>query len=364
MSWTRPAKDLVQLSATAAVGQFQGARVESLARADLGNGHVMGKYHLDSVAVSNRGMSSDLKIELIPDQTVDKLRHHFSRGEVLNRARNLDEKFSDPGETKYGLVVHYPVQFECLRAALGYKRHEFQRELSASHKWFSSGGQTNTDFYKSDNGKYIAKCISSLEFENFQSIASNYFRYIFSVVCANKDTFLSKIVAVVEMKHGKEDKRFLVVMEGITYGMNVNDSTKTYDLKGSKMNRFLKTNIKSKTNLDTNFLLERNGDPIVLQMPQEVDFFSVLERDVSFLRDKELIDYSLLLVVNKQDKVVKVGIIDYLRKYDIKKKIEHNLKKIKNFGQDPTIVNPSIYADRFLETMHRNVIAKSHQSIF
>lgn len=94
-------------------------------------------------------------------------------------------------------------------------------------------------------------------------------------------------------------------------------------------------------------------------MPLDIDFFSILERDVNFLKDKDIVDYSLLLVLHKQDNCVKVGIIDYLRKYDLKKKIEFGLKKIKNFGQDPTIVNPSQYAERFLDFMRKCIIAKN-----
>lgn len=66
------------------------------------------------------------------------------------------------------------------------------------------------------------------------------------------------------MRVGKEEKKYVMIMEGITFGLKINEHIKIFDLKGSKMNRFRRTNIRANTNLDTNYLLERNGDPLVV----------------------------------------------------------------------------------------------------
>jgi hypothetical protein len=314
------------------------------------------RYHLDE---PNKPPLPSLNAEPLVKGTIDKIYNYFCRPELHSNMKYMSELFKEPSKVKYSVTIHYPVQFEALRIALGYKRKDFNKTLLASHRWLSSGGQTNADFYKSDNGRFVAKCISSLEFENFQQNALHYFKYMFSTICSNKETFLSKILAMVEMKVGKEDKTILMVMEGITYGLHTNENMRIFDLKGSKMNRFRREKIRTKTSLDTNYLLERNGDPLFVQMPAGMDFFAILERDVNYLRDRDIVDYSLLLVIQKGDLKVKVGIIDYLRKYDFKKKIEFGLKKIKNFGQDPTIVNPSQYADRFLQFMKNCIVPKS-----
>ena len=317
------------------------------------------KYNLDKPhAKTKTAASGDLKPDLLPKTIIERIISHFMKPEVHANMKILSDVFEAPQETKYNIVVHFPIKFECLRIALGYKRKEFNKALAESHRWASSGGQTNSDFYKTDNGRFIAKCISSLEFEMFLQNALHYFKYVFSSVCSNKETFLSRVLSLVEIKVGKEEKKYLTIIEGITFGMKLNEFVRIYDLKGSKMNRFRKSNIRTKTNLDTNYLLERNGDPIVLQMPVGMDFFATLERDVNFLKDRDIVDYSLLLVLQKQDRVVRVGIIDYLRKYDLKKRIEHGLKKMRNFGQDPTIVNPTQYGDRFLQMMKTCIVAK------
>lgn len=316
---------------------------------------VFGMYHID-----RRPNTIDhLNCEPLSKAVVDRIMSLFSKQDLHSNMKQLSDIFREPSKTKYSVILHHPVQFECLRQVLGHKRSDFVRALAASHKWLSSGGQTNSDFYKTDNGRFIAKGVSALEFENFQQLAQSYFKYVFASAFNNKETFLGHILAVVEIKVGKEEKKYLMIMENVVFGLKMNEYIKVFDLKGSQMNRFRKSNIRTKTNLDTNYLLERNGDPIVVQMPSGIDFFKILERDVAFLRDKGIVDYSMLLVVHKQDRVIKVGIIDYLRKYDFKKKIEHGFKKIKNFGLDPTIVNPDQYADRFLRFMRTCIVPKS-----
>lgn len=53
------------------------------------------------------------------------------------------------------------------------------------------------------------------------------------------------------------------------------------------------------------------------------------------------------------NKVLKVGIIDYLQNYSLMKKGEYLIKKFKNLGKNPTIVSPDTYANRFFNQMKR-----------
>jgi 1-phosphatidylinositol-3-phosphate 5-kinase len=139
---------------------------------------------------------------------------------------------------------------------------------------------------------------------------------------------------------------YFVVMENINYGL-MGKKLKVYDLKGSKANRFAETKIVGETLLDTNYNLERNGDPLSLRAPPNLDLFQALSSDSRFLSQNEIVDYSLLVVMDVENKVIKVGIIDYLQNYNLTKKTEHLIKKFKNMGKNPTIVKPNIYAQRF-----------------
>lgn len=65
-------------------------------------------------------------------------------------------------------------------------------------------------------------------------------------------------------------------------------------------------------------------------------------------------DYSLL--VGLDDKFLIVGIIDYIRKFTIDKRIESYLKQVVD-QRLPTIVSPNVYKSRFIEAMDRYFLA-------
>lgn len=65
-------------------------------------------------------------------------------------------------------------------------------------------------------------------------------------------------------------------------------------------------------------------------------------------------DYSLL--VGLDENYLIVGIIDYIRKFTIDKRIESYLKQVVD-QRLPTIVSPKIYKSRFIEAMDRYFLA-------
>lgn len=48
-----------------------------------------------------------------------------------------------------------------------------------------------------------------------------------------------------------------------------------------------------------------------------------------------------------------VGIIDYIRKFTIDKRLESYFKQVVDQTKLPTIVSPSVYKTRFIEAMDR-----------
>ena len=84
-----------------------------------------------------------------------------------------------------------------------------------------------------------------------------------------------------------------------------------YDLKGSEVNRLVK-NAKAKVHLDSNFLLSMNGRPLLLDKKMSNLLHISLNNDSLMLANSNRIDYSLLAVVNKKEKWIRFGIIDYL----------------------------------------------------
>ena len=62
-----------------------------------------------------------------------------------------------------------------------------------------------------------------------------------------------------------------------------------------------------------------------------------------------IIDYSLLTIINRQHKTIRFGVIDYLQMYTLMRVFETNLKKAINLGGRPTIIEPRAYAQRFTQ---------------
>lgn len=61
-----------------------------------------------------------------------------------------------------------------------------------------------------------------------------------------------------------------------------------------------------------------------------------------------VMDYSLLVILDSSQSILRAGIIDYMRQYTFDKMLEHSLKLVANVGLQPTITNPEIYRKRFI----------------
>lgn len=61
-------------------------------------------------------------------------------------------------------------------------------------------------------------------------------------------------------------------------------------------------------------------------------------------------DYSLLVLSDREAKVVTLGIIDYLRQYSCDKEIEYQFKR--RFGtHEPTVLPVGKYRERFIRAI-------------
>ena len=102
-------------------------------------------------------------------------------------------------------------------------------------------------------------------------------------------------------------------MQNLFFGMN---NWQIYDFKGSRTKRFSKPPV---IPLDINFLLDRNSEPLMTAS----NMLAYLPRTLDFLANNNIIDYSLILVFDIDDPMVKtldglsikIGVIDYLRSY-------------------------------------------------
>ena len=301
----------------------------------------------------------------------------------LKKEKYYEEKIMEKKFPEFKIKIYYPRQFEALRTAFCATNEEFIESIRKSLEWPITGGKSNANFFKTYDSKYVIKNISELEFNMFIDSALNYFKYISKYLFHKKASAIGKILGIYSIKikiKGEKDKNFyLLFMENIYYDMlsNTNNYTfncpesnlKVYDLKGSKINRYVQQKMKvpGKVLLDTNFLEDFNGEPLFFDFNVFQLLKDTLNNDSLFLKEEGIIDYSLLIIFeydnnknkneikenNNNFKVIRLGIVDYLRKYTWDKQIESYSKKVINGFNNPTIINPESYRKRFMDKIQR-----------
>ena len=75
-----------------------------------------------------------------------------------------------------------------------------------------------------------------------------------------------------------------------------------------------------------------------------------IHNDTLFLYRHKIVDYSLLLIIDNKNRLLRVGILDHLIQYTIDKSAEEKFKKFIS-GIHPTIIRPLFYKNRFREYM-------------
>jgi len=295
----------------------------------------------------------------------------------LKKINFLEDKIMSKKYPEYEIKIFYPRQFQALRTLYFSENFEnFIFSAKSSENWEITGGKSKANFFQTSDEKFALKNISELEFNMLLDSANNYFKYLSKYFFEKKPNLFAKTLGAFQIKvkvpKEKEKNYYLIYMENIYYNIlsrnnfdNFNtpeSNLRVYDLKGSKINRYIrpKDKKKGKTLLDTNFLEDMGGEPLFLDFDNYKILRKALINDCFFLKREGIIDYSLLIIFeigdikekneNKfQIKKIRMGIIDYLRKYTWDKQIESYGKKIIHGFSKPTIINPEKYCERFIK---------------
>lgn len=128
-----------------------------------------------------------------------------------------------------------------------------------------------------------------------------------------------------------------------------------YDLKGSVVNRYMPRDRLNRTLLDNNFKIDRNSEPIALRIEEKRDLDRGTDADLDFLRHLGLVDYSLLLVENREQGLLRAAIINFFMfleedKNEVKK--EKRDRKEKKMNEEEKF-DPTLYAKRFRKAMRK-----------
>ena len=297
------------------------------------------------------------------------------------------------------IIIYYAKKFEALRISYCASLEDFLISLSKSKEWSeNTGGKSKASFYKTFDEKYILKSVNENEFNMFLDNGLEYFRYLSQFLFHKMPSALAKILGAYKItikQKNKDIKYHLLLMENIYYGMmnqttaaasfnSADSNIRVYDLKGSNVNRYINKSMRKpgQVLLDTNFLVDFNKEPVFIDSNVYDRLKLALYNDTNFLKSLEVVDYSFLIIFNDREKgngmkydnnyyeednnnylrkkntdnnnyrLIKFGIIDYTRKYTWDKKMEFYGKSIL-YGENPTIVDPNIYSERFYKRISR-----------
>jgi len=222
-----------------------------------------------------------------------------------------------------------------------------------------SGGKTKSKFHKSLDEKFVMKEVKKTEFKMFIEFAPQYFDYLCKSFFHNYPCTLAKILGAFKIKvheHSnpqKVTKHHVFISENLNFGISEEDEEHVirYDLKGSSLNRFV-TERKPNTVLhDNNFLFEFKGRPLPLNFNLTRIMHICINNDTLCLSKSNIVDYSLLTIIDTKRKIVRLGIIDYVQQYTLDKILESKFKGLVSGGKKPTIVEPELYKKRFKKAM-------------
>jgi hypothetical protein len=109
------------------------------------------------------------------------------------------------------------------------------------------------------------------------------------------------------------------------------------------------------TLLDGDFLEFTGGRPMPLHDRAKAIFHMSILNDTLFLSIINVLDYSILVGIDEEKMELVVGIIDFMRQYDILKQMERVGKSLPMVvgSEAPTIIQPPLYKARFTNAMER-----------
>ncbi|XP_060802481.1 1-phosphatidylinositol 3-phosphate 5-kinase [Amyelois transitella] len=215
----------------------------------------------------------------------------------------------------------------------------FVRSLSRCVPWAARGGKSGSTFCKTQDDRYVLKEMTKAEWQQFLEFAPHYFNYVINCHQNKLPSLLARILGVYSVGGAGNG---VLVMENIWYSCSPN--AKRFDLKGSSRHRLTTDTQPLSVLMDENLLNLRWETPLYVQSHVGSVLWSCIERDTAFLAQHEVMDYSLLLGIDKGTLVL--GIIDYIRTFTWDKKLEHLVKKNLGSGQ-PTVLSPADYRRRF-----------------
>lgn len=253
-------------------------------------------------------------------------------------------------------------QFKYLRS-LTLKSSEGQNRflelLLSCIPWAAPSGKSGSTFMRTVNDQFILKEMSNFELQSFLSISDEYFEYIKKSYHDDRPSLLSTILGIYRIVYTNSGTQssseyYFMVMNNLFYKRNI---LQRFDLKGSMRNRLVHTSDSDNNDGGVVVLMDENlvkitcENPLLIREKSKQILNEAIDNDSKFLTSISVMDYSLLVGVDKENKELVLGIIDYVRPFTWDKKVERVVKSVVS-KELPTIIEPELYRERFCEAMN------------
>jgi len=240
--------------------------------------------------------------------------------------------------TERGDITYEPNTFSRLRKMWGITEEEYAEELSRVTALGEGAGKSKMLFWKSKNSRFFLKTMPEGE---ISTLMGKVLRSYFNHMKNHANSMLPRFLGMY-----KENGINFLVQTNIMHGLK---DPFVYDLKGSVRHRRLKDFRRGEVGKDVNF-----GDSRI-RSSQNGNIVKVLASDSDWLKRNNLMDYSLLVVMDDRSKTtckstllppnasfkgmfegpppsagqkvcVHIGIIDILQKFGAVKLVERYFK--------------------------------------
>ncbi|XP_028551858.1 1-phosphatidylinositol-3-phosphate 5-kinase FAB1A isoform X2 [Dendrobium catenatum] len=264
------------------------------------------------------------------------------------------EKFA--GKSKYSVICIYAKEFYSLRKKCCPSELAYISSLGRCKNWDAQGGKSKVFFAKTMDDRFIIKQLKKTELDSFLKFGPQYFKHVSFSLDSGSQTCLAKILGIYQVRQvrkGKEVKTDLMVMENLLFRRNI---PRKYDLKGAVFSRYVSVATDpDKVLLDENFIEDMRMSPIYVSRRTKHLFQRAIWNDTSFLTSINVMDYSLLVGVDRERHELIFGIIDYMRQYTWDKQLETWVKSSLVVPKNalPTVVSPKEYKRRFRKFMSK-----------
>jgi 1-phosphatidylinositol-4-phosphate 5-kinase len=185
--------------------------------------------------------------------------------------------------------------------------NNFYMSLSPKYnrdKIFMAGegaGKSGSFFFFSHDDKFVVKTVTNGELKLVKRIMPQYSEYL----KRNPDSLLSKMLGLFTVETSKFGSVHIMLMENTVRLKDPMELKFKFDLKGSTVDRVVTGRTYKSTILkDINFLLvkQKYKELTKLDTTTRKRILESLTRDLEFLQGLNLMDYSLLIVIEKCDK--------------------------------------------------------------